>query len=487
MLDFEQIAESEEIVMERLHNYVLYVDHFSDDFQDDRLHKICQPKDINDVFNHYKPCKRQIELVTEDGDIVYEHFEFLDISDFDDDQLIAHSEILSILYRRMNDSAVAYQCLKDNLYIIHEETRTLEITYRTLELLIGASSEDIFLINVNKENLCDNNSYDTQVINKMLEGCYKPYDGEGLPSILAIPVYLVIPGYLGDNNTVRMWAKSAYRNRVVLITDFMDCSDFDKLILELNEAHLLGQENYLANVVMTCNYVAAKLMKSVVDEERKLYVPASAALTARMLRIMHDIQLESPVYDNRGIRISLLEKQNIVDIESALYEKLYDTDVRIDLNGTQSQEIRNIGLVPIVKQKNKSAKSIGITFIRTLYNGGGDVLWEFLTTFALSQIENPIRDVLNRLYWWARSKRSNDIQSKKNQLMWIIDRYLSLIQNNLIQEYEIKQVETCRYQYDYKEIFVDLEIRILSKTIMLEIRRDNIIEKYIAHINKYEM
>lgn len=488
MLDLEQLAESGEFIMEKLHEYILYVDHFSDDYQDNRQHKVCQPKNINDVFNHYKPCKNHIELITEEGDIVYEDFEFQDISDFDDEQLIAHSTILSILHKKMNESAVASQCLKENLCIIHEETRTLEITYRTLELLISTTSEDIFLINVNKENLGHYDSYDTQVIYGMLEGCYKTYDGDGVPNIMGIPVYLVIPGYLGDGSTVRMWAKAAFRNRIVLITDFMDCSDFDMLIHKLNEAYLLGQENYLANVVVTCNYIAAKLGKSVMGEERKLYIPASAALTARMLRIMYDIQLELPVYDNAGTRIKLLETQNIVDIESALYDKLYDTDVRIDLSEAQNQEIRNLGLVPIVKQSKKSSQSIGITSIRTLYNGGADVLWEFLFTFILSNIENPIRDALNRLYWLARNKWPNDIDNKQDQFVGIIDKYLSLMQNNLIQDYEIKRVEIYRYHPNfYKESVVDLEIRILNKTIMLEIRRNNIIEKHIAFINEYKI
>ena len=50
---------------------------------------------MKDVFEHYQPSKEGITLSTEDGGIVYEDFEFRQLKDFEDEQLIAQSKLLS--------------------------------------------------------------------------------------------------------------------------------------------------------------------------------------------------------------------------------------------------------------------------------------------------------------------------------------------------------------------------------------------------------
>ena len=50
---------------------------------------------MKDVFEHYQPCKEGVTLSTEEGGAVYEDFEFRQIKDFEDEQLIAQSELLS--------------------------------------------------------------------------------------------------------------------------------------------------------------------------------------------------------------------------------------------------------------------------------------------------------------------------------------------------------------------------------------------------------
>ncbi len=50
---------------------------------------------MKDVFEHYQPSKEGIALVTEEGGAVYEDFEFKQIKDFEDEQLISQSELMS--------------------------------------------------------------------------------------------------------------------------------------------------------------------------------------------------------------------------------------------------------------------------------------------------------------------------------------------------------------------------------------------------------
>ena len=83
-------------VIEFPQNRTLYVDQFTDNAPNtDEEREGFKPKNLNDVFEHYQPSKEGVALETEEGGAVYEDFEFHQIKDFEDDQLIAQSEMLS--------------------------------------------------------------------------------------------------------------------------------------------------------------------------------------------------------------------------------------------------------------------------------------------------------------------------------------------------------------------------------------------------------
>ena len=83
-------------VIEFPQNRTLYADQFTDiapNTDEDR--EGFKAKSMKDVFEHYRPCKEGVTLSTEEGGAVYEDFEFRQIKDFEDEQLIAQSELLS--------------------------------------------------------------------------------------------------------------------------------------------------------------------------------------------------------------------------------------------------------------------------------------------------------------------------------------------------------------------------------------------------------
>ena len=83
-------------VIEFPQNRTLYADQFTDiapNTDEDR--EGFKAKSMKDVFEHYQPCKEGVTLSTEEGGAVYEDFEFRQIKDFEDEQLIAQSELLS--------------------------------------------------------------------------------------------------------------------------------------------------------------------------------------------------------------------------------------------------------------------------------------------------------------------------------------------------------------------------------------------------------
>lgn len=174
----------------------------------------------------------------------------------------------------------ATENLSNNLFNIHEEIRNLEVAYRALDSFFANSGQSkvdcVTLMNVDKSELESHDSDDTTAIKDELE---KYYDRLSLKNNYSL---LVVPGYMGDSDTIRMWATTAYKNKVLLVTDFKDSLNFSMLKEELDDANLQGQDIQLANVVMTCNYILGRKKSELAKEDDDTYVPASAALAGRM-------------------------------------------------------------------------------------------------------------------------------------------------------------------------------------------------------------
>lgn len=89
-------ANAQDGIIEFPQNRTLYADQFTDvapNTDEDR--EGFKAKSMKEVFEHYQPSKEGIALETEEGGAVYENFEFRQIKDFEDDQLIEQSELLS--------------------------------------------------------------------------------------------------------------------------------------------------------------------------------------------------------------------------------------------------------------------------------------------------------------------------------------------------------------------------------------------------------
>ena len=89
-------ANAQDGIIEFPQNRTLYADQFTDvapNTDEDR--EAFKAKSMKEVFEHYQPSKEGIALETEEGGAVYENFEFRQIKDFEDEQLIEQSELLS--------------------------------------------------------------------------------------------------------------------------------------------------------------------------------------------------------------------------------------------------------------------------------------------------------------------------------------------------------------------------------------------------------
>lgn len=242
--------------------------------------------------------------------------------------------------------------LSENLFCVHDEIRNLEVTYRSLDAFFANAGQGkidcITLMNVNKEELGDHDSDDTLAIRDEIE---KHYDRLSLKNNYSM---MVVPGYLGDADTVRMWAQTAYRNKVIMVTDFKDSMDFGMLKTELDSANLQGTDAYLGNIIMTANYILGRKKSEMAGEDDDLYIPASGALAGRMSNT-----------------------EDIIIAQAAAGQKYGTLDnvkgTRMDLRKSEIAAIIDSGVIPMVEEDGRTMAFSS----HTLYNGASKGLQQY--------------------------------------------------------------------------------------------------------------
>ena len=89
-------AEAQDGIIEFPQNRALYADQFTDEApQSDEDREGFKAKSMKDVFEHYQPSKKDVALENEEGGAVFEDFDFKSVKDFEDEQLIDQSMLLT--------------------------------------------------------------------------------------------------------------------------------------------------------------------------------------------------------------------------------------------------------------------------------------------------------------------------------------------------------------------------------------------------------
>lgn len=299
--------------------------------------------------------------------------------------------------------------LSENLFCIHDEIRNLETTYRSLDAFFtnaGQGKVDcITLMNVNKDELGDHDSEDTQAVRDELE---RYFDRLNLKNNYSM---LVVPGYLGDAETVRMWAQTAYRNKVIMLTDFKDSMNFEMLKEELDDASLQGTDPYLGNIVMTANYILGRKKSDLAGEDEDLYIPASGALAGRMSNTEETVIAQAAA----GKRYGTLD-----NVKGA----------RMDLRKSEIAALIDLGVIPMVEEDGRTMAFSN----HTLYNGASKGLQEYSIVRVFDWIgkvfENYCNDHAMEIWTPAiKSEITQDIHSFLSDYKGpggIIEKYTNL-------------------------------------------------------------
>ena len=422
-------------------NRTLYVDQFTDDVTSTTSENSpFVPKCMKDVFDFYKP---RVIIDLEDGNeniVVTADFAFTDIKDFDDDHLVAQIQELMGKQDSLNlsnSNIQSWDCIVHNLRLVRDRVKKLEISYRSLSSFFDNTGQQkvdyLTLINVYKDDLSDILSDASKSVQFELASCYDRLDLRNNYSLL------VIPGYLGDKDAVYNWAKVAFQNQVMLITDFKDCDTYEDMKFQLEKANLQGKDAIMGKVIMTCNYILGRKKYAKIEED-DLYIPGSAVLAGRMTNI-EEFAISKPVVGN-------------------FFGSLHNVmGVHFNLHPNEMESLIEFGVVPLLEKQ----KEVYPIVEKTLYNGHVTALKEASFVRTIDWISKVFKSFIN-----DQAHMMFDATTKAN-IKEAILCFLSDIKGpeRLIESYNLISISWEKN----KEIHLSVEIKPFSneKTYLFEL------------------
>jgi len=345
------------------------------------------------------------------------------------------SEMIATCQERSDN---ADQVLKKNLKNAIEETQDLERSYRSVALFYknteSTKVKNVSIINAEADQLRDLDN--TRFIDAIQAELVENYDRLDLRSNYGI---LVLPGYLGSNKVIEKWAKIAYENKVMLVTDFEDLDSPDDVMELFEAANLTGGDTWRSNVIMACNWLVGRGKFVEVDEEDDLLVPPSSALAGKVyMTLMSQVTAGKK---HGGI--------NEVD------------GVRFDLKKSEIASLEKLGLIPMVKEYGK----VMAFSAKTLFNGDNLGLQTYSVVRVFDYVAKVLMDFLNR-----RAFENFNATTRKDlneQIVKFLDNITG--PHKLIEDFRIKRFEQDPVQKD--KIYLDIHMKpyFPAKTFLIKL------------------
>ena len=317
------------------------------------------------------------------------------------------------------------QLLNFNLKKSLERVKELERSYRSVALFYKNTEspkvKNISIVNADISQLKDLDN--TLFIDHISSELDRNYDRLDLRNNYSI---LVVPGYLGSNAVLDKWSKIAYKNKVMLVTDFADLESADDVIDIFFNANHSGGDVYKSNTLMTCNWLLGREMNARVGEDEHLYVPGSSALAGK-------------IYNTLMAQVVAGKKfGSINEVES----------VRFDLKKSEISELEKIGLIPMVNEYSKVMAFSG----KTLFNGDNLGLQTYSVVRVFDYITKVLIDFLNRRAFENFSSKTEDDLRRQ------IVKFLDSIQGptRLIEKFKVIRIQQDKKQKD--RVWLDIHI-----------------------------
>ena len=317
------------------------------------------------------------------------------------------------------------QLLNFNLKKSLERVKELERSYRSVALFYKNTEspkiKNISIVNADISQLKDLDN--TLFIDHISSELDRNYDRLDLRNNYSI---LVVPGYLGSNAVLDKWSKIAYKNKVMLVTDFADLESADDVIDIFFNANHSGGDVYKSNTLMTCNWLLGRDKNVKVGEEESLYVPGSSALAGK-------------IYNTLMAQVVAGKKfGSINEVES----------VRFDLKKSEISELERGGLIPMVNEYSKVMAFSG----KTLFNGDNLGLQTYSVVRVFDYITKVLIDFLNRRAFENFSSKTEDDLRRQ------IVKFLDSIQGptRLIEKFKVIRIQQDKKQKD--RVWLDIHI-----------------------------
>jgi hypothetical protein len=327
---------------------------------------------------------------------------------------------------------------KQNMKLALEETRDLERSYRSVALFYknteSAKVKNVSFINVDPEQLKDLDN--TRFIDAIHAELVDNYDRLDLRQNYGL---LIVPGYLGSNKVVEKWAKMAYENKVMLVTDFENLDAPDDVMELFEAANLTGGDIYRSNTIMTCNWLVGRGKVNEVGETEDLMVPPASALAGKIY-----MTLMSQVTAGKKFG-----SMNEVD------------GVKFDLKKSEIANLEKLGLVPMVKEYGK----VMAFSAKTLFNGDNLGLQTYSVVRVFDYVTKVMMDFLNR-----RAFENFNANTRKD-LMEQIVKFLDGITgpSNLIEDFAINRFEQDPVQKDRIHLDIRLKPYFPAKNFLIKL------------------
>jgi Type VI secretion system, TssC, VipB len=354
------------------------------------------------------------------------------------DVLNSSDDITEMVHTSEQRSQQAAQVLKKNLHAAVKETGQLEKSYRSVALFFKNTEslkvKNVSVINAEPEQLKDLDN--TRFIDAIHTELVENFDRLDLRNNYSI---LILPGYLGSNKVVEKWAKLAYENKVMLVTDFENLDTPDDVMELFESANLTGGDPYRSNVVMTCNWLVGRGKFAEIGEEDDLLVPPAAALAGK-------------IYTTLMSQVTAGKK----------FGGINEVDgVRFDLKKSEIANLEKLGLIPMVKEYGK----VMAFSAKTLFNGDNLGLQTYSVVRVFDYVTKVMMDFLNRRAF------ENFNASTRKELNGQIVKFLDSITgpHKLIENFTIKRFEQDPIQKD--RIYLDIHLKpyFPAKTFLIKL------------------
>lgn len=354
------------------------------------------------------------------------------------DILNGADDVAAIIEACEEKTESAQKILTKNLKVAVKNTEQLERSYRSVALFYANTEstkvKNVSIVNADPDKLSDlDNDRFIKAIQEELVASYDKLDMRNNYSLL------LLPGYLGSNKVIEKWAKIAYENKVLLVTDFDNLEQPDYVMKDFEKANLTGGDTYRSNVIMACNWLVGRGKFNELGEEDDLYVPPSSALAGKIYSTL----MSQPTAGKK-------------------HGGMNDTDgVRFDLKKSEIANLEKLGLVPMVKEYGK----VMAFSAKTLFNGDNLGLQTYSVVRVFDYVAKVMMDFLNR-----RTFENFNAVTRKDLNSQIV-KFLDSITGpgKLIEEFTIKKFEQDPVQKD--KIYLDIHMKpyFPAKTFLIKL------------------